>query len=352
MLTSDLSVFSVGLLFGAALLFFGLAAGWWLGHKSFSLSQGEMADETQLVHLLRGLFQWTDGFSSEVSGYREALDRLGKRCREVSGQTGVGQHEGVVKLLSQMIQANERVQTRLAKAEAALQDQAKEIASYVSEARTDTLTGLPNRRAFDDELTRRMAEWRHNRRPVSVLLLDIDHFKQFNDQHGHLAGDTVLAETGRILRQNVHESDLVARFGGEEFAVILPGCETEGAPLAVERVRRAVEQNVVHFEKTTLRVTISLGVAQAEPGEAISSLIRRADEAMYASKAAGRNCGHLHDGRRCLQVAKRPVAALDPVPDVPLPRPMRTDPEEFRQVCDGVRERLLSVVGQDAANEC
>ena len=150
------------------------------------------------------------------------------------------------------------------------------------------------------------------------------------------------------LRQNVHESDLVARFGGEEFAVILPGCETEGAPLAVERVRHAVEQHSVQFEKAQLRVTISLGVAQAEPGEAISSLIKRADEAMYASKAAGRNCGHLHDGRRCLQIAKRQVAALEPAPNVALLPPALSDPDEFRDVCEGVRERLLSVVGRDA----
>lgn len=247
----------------------------------------------------------------------------------------------VASLVSKIAEANEHVQNRLEKAEAVLQQQAAEIATYVSEARTDSLTGLPNRRAFDDELTRRLAEWRWQHRPVSLLMLDIDHFKRFNDRHGHLAGDAVLVACAETLRQSVHDSDLVARLGGEEFAVVLPACELEGAALAGERVRQAVEDTEVKYEGQTLYVTISCGVAQALEDESATSLIKRADEALYASKAAGRNCVHLHNGQSCDRQEPR-----TPVRRTPRTTPL-AEQREFQEVCSELRSRLATLLAQE-----
>src|SRR6185503_7619557 len=106
--------------------------------------------------------------------------------------------------------------------------------------RTDALTGLANRRAFDDELNRRFAEWQRRKTMFSLLILDVDHFKKFNDTHGHQAGDAVLTGVAATLRQTFREMDLVARYGGEEFAAILPVTNLTEALRAAERARAAI----------------------------------------------------------------------------------------------------------------
>ena len=115
-----------------------------------------------------------------------------------------------------------QLQNRLAQAEKQIAAQAADLRSYETEARTDSLTGLANRRAFDDEMQRRFAEWQRRRTPFSLMILDIDHFKQFNDSHGHPAGDEVLRNVGKVLVKTARQMDLPCRYGGEEFAVILP----------------------------------------------------------------------------------------------------------------------------------
>ena len=153
-------------------------------------------------------------------------------------------------------------------------------------ARLDTLTGVWNRRAFFEKAeelvrtTRRLAE----KKALSIVLLDIDHFKLFNDQHGHDVGDLVLREVAARCRAAVREVDVFARYGGEEFVVLLPGANLdEAATHAAERLRQAVAQTPVR----DLSVTISLGVAEFELS--LEDCLKRADQALYAAKAAGRN---------------------------------------------------------------
>jgi len=158
------------------------------------------------------------------------------------------------------------------------------------------LTGLANRRVFDGQMAQRVAEFERYGNIFSLLLLDADHFKELNDTHGHQAGDTVLRRLADVLRQTVRESDIVARYGGEEFAVILPETSIDGARWSSERIRKAVEAESVPVGKTDLAVTLSIGAAEVLSGEDVSELIERADAALYASKRAGRNCSHWHDG--------------------------------------------------------
>lgn len=174
--------------------------------------------------------------------------------------------------------------------------------AYMSEARTDPLTGLANRRALNQELERRIAQLQRQEAPLSVLLIDVDHFKQFNDNHGHQAGDEMLCMVARTLRDTVRDMDLATRYGGEEFAIVLPGTDLDNAKCAAERIRRAVAQVEFTFRGERLRDTVSVGVAQATDGDDPQSLIHRADDALYAAKEGGRDRSYFHDGQSCLPV--------------------------------------------------
>lgn len=206
----------------------------------------------------------------------------------------------VTEAVAKILAANEKLQTRLADAEKKIQVQAEEIRTQQSEARTDALTGLANRRAFDDAMVQNLELVKRDDRPFSLLIFDVDHFKNFNDTHGHQAGDEVLRSVAKTLSQVVKVSDIPCRYGGEEFALIMPSTPIDKGRIASERVRKAIEAMSVDFEDKTLQVTVSIGLAEAFPGEDSAKLIRRADDGVYKSKEAGRNCGHWSDGENLL----------------------------------------------------
>jgi diguanylate cyclase len=240
-----------------------------------------------------------------------------------------------------MEQSNRQLQKRLQAAETALADQAEELNSYLSQARTDQLTGLPNRRAFDEELARRYAEFARKGTPLSLVLVDIDHFKAFNDDHGHLAGDDVLRSVANRLRDCHRDIDMVARFGGEEFAVILPDTASADALSPAERARLAIATDVFACGAKQVSVTISCGVAQLQPAESVDSVLRRADEALYASKNAGRNCTHLHNGLLCERIRVEGLVSAAPPKQRTSAEPTGIVPPQFSQVCQDLRDTLL-----------
>ena len=160
-----------------------------------------------------------------------------------------------------------------------------------SQAATDSLTGLANRRTLDEELA---LEWRRADRigdSLAFVLLDLDDFKSVNDSHGHQAGDAVLRRVGEILGAGVRQVDLAGRYGGEEFALILPETDLAGAVKLAERLRASLEGTAVELPSgETLRATASFGVAVKGELAAPEHLVAVADEALYAAKAAGKNC--------------------------------------------------------------
>lgn len=151
---------------------------------------------------------------------------------------------------------------------------------------TDGLTGLRNRRAFDEKLLEEHHRSIRSHHPFSLLLADIDHFKEFNDKFGHQAGDDVLENVARIMQYTVRNYDMAARYGGEEFGVIMPNTGKFGALELAERLRRAIERT----EWLNRQITVSIGVTTFESGQSIPLLIEEADRAMYSAKERGRNC--------------------------------------------------------------
>jgi diguanylate cyclase (GGDEF)-like protein len=146
-------------------------------------------------------------------------------------------------------------------------------------ARTDDLTGLPNRRAWEEQLPRELGRAAREEAPVCVAMLDLDHFKDYNDDSGHQAGDRLLKQSASAWTTQLRTTDMLARYGGEEFALVLPGCTLSDGQLLVERLRAAMPDGQ----------TVSAGIAQWDGKETPELLVGRADRALYAAKKGGRD---------------------------------------------------------------
>ena len=241
-----------------------LLAAWWLSRPLRALSR--WAED-----LAGGGVRFSPSVRSpvrEVVVLAHALERMADRQRSHAQDL----ERQVAERTQALVQANQRL---------------------VGLSLTDGLTGLANRRHFDEVLAREGERSRRDRRPMSLLMLDVDWFKSYNDQHGHPAGDVVLCQIARILLESVRRpGDLAARYGGEEFAVILPGLAVHEAEGMAERIRARVEAlAITHAHGLSGRVTISIGVAEMDLDDAhgAETLVGRADAALYRAKAGGRN---------------------------------------------------------------
>jgi len=187
---------------------------------------------------------------------------------------------------------SEQIGERLARSVDRVETLERTLAESRMEATTDALTGLPNRRAFDDMLRLQADQARTGGAPLSLLIADIDRFKVINDTWGHPVGDAVLRRVAITLREHLAEPAQASRFGGEEFCVLVPGASPTAAVALAERLREAVAAQSFQVRasgKVLGRVTVSIGVADHAAGEAVEALIARADAALYRAKQAGRN---------------------------------------------------------------
>jgi diguanylate cyclase (GGDEF)-like protein/PAS domain S-box-containing protein len=166
----------------------------------------------------------------------------------------------------------------------------KQMEDLKRQALTDSLTGLPNRACLEGELERCLDEYKRYGWNVGLLFLDVDHFKAVNDTYGHDRGDDVLRLVATTLAQNCRASDIVGRWGGEEFVGLVRNANPKNLLQISERNRMLVEQSFILVDGRPLNVTISLGAVLARPGESADSLVRRADQLMFESKNKGRNC--------------------------------------------------------------
>ena len=180
------------------------------------------------------------------------------------------------------------------KARREVEDLRRRLARAFEEARTDPLTGVWNRKAFDEQLRIQTAVARRYGLPFSLIILDIDHFKRVNDDHGHAAGDAVLQHLAGLLRSSVREADLIVRQGGDEFALLLPQTGLDGAVQVAERIRRQVASAPFPGSSGSVQITLSGGVVSLIREEPTNQLLHRADAALYQAK---RGSGESDPGR-------------------------------------------------------
>lgn len=226
-------------------------------------------------------------------------DRYGNVLAEVSSEIDGADSSGVQKIVAKLVaetqrmaEQNDSLKGKLESSSLEINQLREDLANVRQEALTDALTGIANRKMFDNTLHECANAARENGLPLSLMLLDIDHFKKFNDTHGHQIGDKVLQLVAHTLTQCVKGRDLPARYGGEEFAVILPQTSLEDATTLADQVRLTVAQRKIVRKSTGQdlgTITMSIGVSHYAPGEPLQDLIERADEALYAAKNAGRN---------------------------------------------------------------
>ena len=225
-------------------------------------------------------------FGDALETFSGQLEK-GERPANLRAAIGTVLHE-----TRQMEARNKKLEERLTVSSSEITELRQRLRDTRIEAMTDSLTELTNRKHFDIRLRELAVEAVEHGERLSVLLIDIDHFKQFNDEHGHQVGDHALKLVALSIRANVKERDVTARYGGEEFAVILRGTMLDEAEIVAERLRDAVASR--QFVRTDTgqslgTVTMSIGVAEYRYGEPLSELIERADQALYLGKGGGRN---------------------------------------------------------------
>jgi diguanylate cyclase len=248
------------------------------------------ADTSERLHAVMGAAK--EFLTTAIADNRSQMQVISQVADQ--GKAGVDPKVLVAQLMTELA----RAATRTTRLEAGFAEKTRELdvirdslSQSEERARTDTLTGLANRRALDEFLRKAQttADWGE---PLSVLLLDIDHFKTFNDNFGHGVGDQVLRLMAKVLREKVRPQDLPARYGGEELIAVLPDADLAACTETAERIRRAIAECTITRRSTgevLPNISVSVGVAQYRAGESITDLIERCDRALYLAKGGGRN---------------------------------------------------------------
>ena len=271
-----------------------LLIGGYVGY-SFALRRHGKLIHTERQKTLEALQQVivsADALTTEVDSHNTELESVGQSVGDLAADGGYEQIKKV--LLSQIscaIESNRRLEHDLVCTKYQLEEQAQELDRTRTEARLDPLSGVGNRKAFDESLQYMASLFQRRGTRFALLLIDVDHFKWINDTHGHQSGDLVVQRLGEAFKSVVRPGDHVARFGGDEFGIMFMGADTDGGAKAAMRVRERVEtcNFDVGFNDARVAVTLSMGLAVCEKEDTPESLLRKADAALYRSKEAGRN---------------------------------------------------------------
>lgn len=263
-----------------------------LDRESEAISRAAKEVEERLAEVIVHMNRAGDG----AAAYGEALLNF---TGGIQGAGGAESDEGIKELISGILETtldmeekNKRLEERLRASSLKIFQLKGNLEKVRCEAMTDALTGIANRKQFDIQLRHEATEAAENDGELSLLMIDIDHFKKFNDTYGHLVGDQVLRLIGAVLTSCVKGRDTAARYGGEEFAVILPDTNLDGARVVGEGICAQVGEKKVLNKKTGEdfgQLTISVGVGTFKNGEPLVELIGRADGALYKAKRGGRN---------------------------------------------------------------
>lgn len=245
--------------------------------SAFITRIGEISDSTGQYNERIKDYSVRISKADDISELTDVIDGLSTDMQQLESQM-VSTHQELLTARSHVEEAELRIQT--------LEKELEEVSNLVRE---DQLTGALNRRGMDEAFEKEVARAERMTAPLSIGLLDIDHFKRLNDALGHQAGDQALVHLSSVVRQLLRPTDSLARYGGEEFLVLLPNSDVQDADRIMQRVQRELTKQFFLHENQRVLITFSAGVAQLMPGETRPELIKRADTAMYRAKAAGRN---------------------------------------------------------------
>ena len=266
-----------------------------LYYKYFACKENQKLEAIQAAmgELASVLF----GYAAEMDGQANRYGEVLTQCNnELCGNVQVSDVRHIISALIEHTESMRKTQSclrdQLNESTAELEKLRIELASAKREAATDPLTGLLNRKGLERAIEGAIGEYQSGASPVCLMMIDIDHFKQINDRHGHLLGDKVLRLVGATLRESIKGRDTAARYGGEEFSVLLPGTPLEGAKALAEQIRASIAAGRIlrlDNRQPIGQITVSIGVTIHCLKETPAQFIQRADEALYASKKAGRN---------------------------------------------------------------
>lgn len=247
------------------------------------------AVDHQMAHFIDHIVSAVDNAAQFDVGLLNAVTSLSAATDGVSVKAIV---INLIKATQRAEDANKDLEGRLRAARGEITELQQKVCAVRQDSMTDSLTGLTNRRQFDRDLSNLIEEAVAHRKPISLLMIDIDRFKSFNDNFGHAAGDQVLRLVAASLKQSIEGQDIAARYGGEEFVVVLPNTRLEQAVIVAEHIRRAIMAKELKKRSTGEllgRIAASIGVSQLSASDDKTSLIERADACLYAAKRTGRN---------------------------------------------------------------
>jgi diguanylate cyclase (GGDEF)-like protein len=293
-------------------------AGWFLALRTKIKYTVDQPDEVRRAReALLSLQRLSSMVACELGEHQGRVEEISGELTAKDGQTP----DKILTAVNRLVEVNQKMQGKLDQAEDRLREQARLVESHTAAARTDALTLLGNRRAFDAEIGELFADYRRSGKRFALAMLDLDKFKRLNDTYGHQAGDEVLRTTARVVRRSIGDKDRALRYGGEEFAVLFPLSNVAEVQQALRRIRQCVEKTSFLFQDQKMPVTVSVGAAEAGDDTTVAELIQRADAALYQSKEAGRNCVHWHNGKQIIKL-EDPVAVVEAAAPTPVETPV------------------------------